>query len=146
MKDKIKIYLAGRMSGLSYTQMNSWRIDVSNKLHEVAELLDVNLNVINPVSYYNFETPRHQSEREIMQFDLNMVKKSDIVVVNLDGLNKSIGSCIELYEAYKSNIPVIALGEVYDYGVQHPWVRECITRVEKDIDSLTKYIRDFYFM
>lgn len=47
-----------------------------------------------------------------MQFDLMKVKSSDIVIVNLNGLNASIGSCIECYEAWKKDIPVLAFGMI----------------------------------
>lgn len=45
------------------------------------------------------KNPRYQNEQEVMKFDLNLVRGSDIVIVNINGLNTSIGSVIEVYEA-----------------------------------------------
>lgn len=139
------IYEAGKMSGLSYELMNEWRVELKKLLMESAENYDVKVKVINPVSYYNFMNPRHHSEKEVMEFDLNYIRKSDIVIVNLDGLNTSIGTCIELYEANKNNIPVIAFGKIETYTNLHPWIKEYISRVDWTKEGLVEYITDFYF-
>lgn len=146
MNNDICIYLAGAMTNcLSYSNMNEWRVELKKLLMESAENCGVKVKVINPVAYYNFMSPRHHSEKEIMQFDLNYIRKSDIVIVNLDGLNTSIGTCIELYEAMKNNIPVLAFGEIEIYANLHPWIKECITRVDWNKEELVEYIKDFYF-
>lgn len=141
---KLKIYLAGRMSGLTYEEMNQWRVNISKIINHMADYHECIVDVVNPVSYYNFQNPRHQNEREVMMYDLAHVKSSNIIVVKLDGLNNSIGSCIELYEAYKNDIPVIALGTDEEYEKLHPWIRECITRYEKTDDEVSLYISEFY--
>lgn len=145
MDKRMRIYLAGKMSGLSFETMNDWREKIKKLFEHYSTYYSVDLSVINPVDYYNFKEKKHQSEREVMQFDLSLIKSSDIIVVNLDGLNTSIGSCIELYEAYKRDIPVIAIGTYEMYENIHSWVKECITRIENSDEQAVKYIRDFYF-
>lgn len=145
MRD-IKIYLAGKMSGLTYEGMREWRSYLKNKLISTAELRGLyKTYVVNPVDYYNFEEERHQSEREIKDYDLSHVLSSDIVVVNLDGLATSDGTKYELHDARKANIPVIAFGEYKLYEDLHPWTKDNITRIEENMDDVVKYIRDFYF-
>lgn len=142
----IKIYLAGAMQNCkSFAEMNQWRKRLKGSLEKCGSYYSVNLTVINPVEFYNFEEKKHQNNREVMQFDLTHVKSSDIIIVNLQGLNTSIGTCIELYEAYKKEIPVIAFGSNDIYQNLHPWIKEYITRVEKSEDYVVSYIRDFYF-
>lgn len=143
MKELV-IYESGKMSGLSYEAMNTWRKSFSTIIKQVAENSGTNVRVINPVMYYNFDFPRHKSELEIMNFDLAKVRESNLVVVNLEGLNTSIGSIIECYEAYKNNIPVLAFGNNDDYPELHPWVQCCITRHDKNYQECINYIRDFY--
>lgn len=145
MNKKLKIYEGGKMSGLSYQEMNNWREQLKSLLEHYATYSSVNLTVINPVDFFNFEEKRHQSEREVMLYDLAHVKSSDLMVVNLAGLNSSIGTCIELYVAYKNNIPVIALGTKEQYDNLHPWLKEFIIRVEDTDEKVVSYIRDFYF-
>ena len=104
MNNKLSIYLAGAMSGKSFEEMNAWRVEIKNILTHMGSYHDCNIRVTNPVEYYNFIEKRHKTEKEVMQFDLSRVKSSDIVVVNLDGINTSIGTSMELYECYRSNI------------------------------------------
>lgn len=141
----LKIYLCGKMSGLTFNEMNSWRKNIEEILKRKANFTGVPIKVINPVSYYNFEEKRHQTEVEVEEFDLMHVITSDIIVVNLDGLQDSIGTIIELHDAhYHHRIPVVAFGNKQLYNELHPWVKNDITRVEKDINDVVNYIQDFY--
>lgn len=141
---ELTIYEAGKMSGLGLQQMITWRIELTKELEDVAEIVGVKINAVNPVNYFNFVQKRHQTKSEIMKFDLSKVKHSDIVVVNMDGLNTSIGTCIELYEAYKKEIPVLAFGSNELYEELHPWIQCCITRHDETYKDTVNYIKDFY--
>ena len=143
----LKIYLAGKMGGLTLTQMNEWRVLLKNRLNVAAEVSDYKLVVVNPVDFYNFEEKKHQSEIEIEDYDLAHVITSDIVIVNLEGLSSSDGTKIELYEAnYNRKIPVIGFGERMIYEDLHPWIKNSITRVEDNPQDVVNYIRDFYMI
>lgn len=144
--DKLQIYLAGKMSGLTFNEMNEWRKDIKSIIEKYASYVGVDVNVINPVDYFNFEEKRYKSELEVMKFDLNKVKNSDIIVVNMKGLNTSIGTCIELYEAYKRDIPVLAFGSEEEYNELHPWIQCFITRHDDSYNNTAFYISEFYMM
>lgn len=141
---EIKIYLAGKMSGLTYAEMNNWRHVLKNKLVSTADHHGYKAYVVNPVDYYGFEEVKHQNEREVKDFDLSHVLSSNIIIVNLDGLSTSDGTKYELHDARKANIPVIAFGDNELYESLHPWTKDNITRIEKNMDDVVKYIRDFY--
>lgn len=144
---ELKIYLAGKMSGLTYEEMNSWRIKTKIKLLNAAKTSGYRLIIINPVEFYNFEEKKHQSEEEVEDYDLAHVISSDIIIVNLEGLNTSDGTKIELHDAkYHNKIPVIAFGHEMSYLDLHPWIKRNITRVEKDMEGVIEYIRDFYMI
>ena len=142
--NNLSIYLAGAMSGKSFDEMNTWRVEIKNMLTHMASYYDCDVKVTNPIDYYNFKEKRHKLEKEVMQFDLSLVKKSDIVIVNLNGINTSIGTSMELYECYRSNIPVIAFGSDEEYENIHPWIKECITRYESNMEDTATYIKEFY--
>ena len=141
---KLKIYLAGKMMGLDFTSMNQWRKRIKNALNFAAEYKGYKINVVNPVDFYNFESVRYQSDREIKDYDLAHVLSSDLVIVNLEGLASSDGTKYELHDARKANIPVIAFGDHELYENLHPWTKDNITRVEKDMEDVIEYIKDFY--
>lgn len=83
-------------------------------------------------------------EKEVMQFDLNMVRQSDIVIVNVGGISESIGTAIELYEANRLDIPVIAYTEGDVNNNIHPWIENCLSTVQMNRSELITYIIDFY--
>ena len=143
----LKIYLAGKMSGLTLNEMNKWRYETIYTLKSFSDYAQYKLTIINPVDYYNFENKKHQSEKEIKEYDLNHVITSDSVIVNLDGLNTSDGTKYEISQAARNyNIPVIAFGDKKLYDELHPWYNDDITRVEKNIETVANYIKDFYMI
>ncbi len=108
--------------------------------------------VINPTDYYQYGKNYHKTDKEVFRFDLRKVSNSDIVLVNLNDIRESIGSCIEVYEAYKNNIPVVGflddeLPVEKIIKLIHPWIYCCVDRIETGKDSLNKalnYIIDYY--
>lgn len=141
---KVSCYLGGKMAGLTYDEMATWRREVLWALGEAAYDVGVDIEVINPIRYFNFEEKRQQNELEVMKFDLGKVKNCNILLVNAQGLDTSIGTCIEIYEAYKQEIPVLTFGDEKDYEKLHPWIKCCITRHDKTYMDTVEYIKDFY--
>lgn len=147
MNKHLKIYLAGKMTGLSLNDMNFWRNKIRDGLRDKAYYADYSLSVINPVDFYNLESNNYQSEKEVEDYDLAHVISSDLIIVNLDGLSTSVGTIIELHDAnYHHKIPVIAFGNKEIYDNLHPWIQRDITRVESNMDEVVKYIKDFYMI
>ena len=125
-----------------------WRIHVK----DFFEKNNDDYKVINPTDYYQYGKNYHKTDKEVFRFDLRKVSNSDIVLVNLNDIRKSIGTCIEIYEAYKNNIPVV--GFLNDelpveemIKLIHPWIYCCVDRIETGKESLNKainYIIDYY--
>ena len=135
---KCKIYLGGKMSGLTFEEMNTWR-EQAKRLFNLKT--DNQVHCINPVEYYNFEMDKSlYTEREVKEFDLHCVKNSDIILANLDYPN-SIGTAIELHMAHDVwNIPVVAFGTT----TNHPWIELSVTKKCKDLMEAVNYIIEFY--
>ena len=146
MSNKLTIYLAGRMGGLTKTEYNTWREVLRKKLEIAAECCNSMIQVINPADYFDFDNIEGHTDKEIMQFDLNMVRQSDIVIANINGINESIGTAIEVYEANRLNIPVIAYTDRDVADDIHPWIENCFSTVQMRKDELIDYIRDFYMV
>ena len=143
-RNGLTIYLTGKMGGLSDSEMKKWRNLLKSELEKYSDIANYKTNIVSPCDYFNFNEQRYQSEQEIMKFDLSLVKNSDIVIVNTNGLSSSIGSIIEVYEAWKNDIPVIAYDENGDYRTIHPWLKCCITRADSCVIDICEYIKDFY--
>lgn len=111
-----------------------------------------NFKVINPTDYYKYDKNYHKTDKEVFRFDLRKVSHSDIILVNLNDIRKSIGSCIEIYEAYKNGMPIIGFLDKelpIEEMIQliHPWIYCCIDRIETGENSLghaMEYIIGYY--
>lgn len=138
--ETVKIYLSGGMGSLSFEEQSKWR-------RQVIEAITYNYDCkkkpvfFNPVNYYNFEEVRYRSEREVMEFDLNALRNSNLIVVNFND-PKSIGTAMELMLAKERNTPVIGFG--VNGQTIHPWLLECCTRICDSLKEIVEHIVEFY--
>ena len=138
--ETVKIYLSGGMGNLSFEEQSKWR-------KQVIDAIKFNYDCakqpvfFNPVDYYNFTEVRYRSEREIMEFDLNGLRNSDLVIVNFND-PKSIGTASELAIAKELHIPIIGI----NIGNKdlHPWLVEFTTRMCESIREAVEHTVDFY--
>ena len=137
-------YLAGAMSGVDFNEQVGWRIEFENRILNLAnDLVHNDVRIFNPCIYYNFEEKHHKDEKEPFEYDLYSLKRSDIVVANLNKQD-SIGTCMELAIAKDNRIPVIGLHENDDE--LHPWIAECCTRVCDSMDELVEHVFEYYIV
>lgn len=136
--NKKRIYLAGGISGLSIEEHNSWRLNFQELLNK-ADIYWV--NAFNPVDHIEEINPDRMGEREAMDYDLMMLRDSDLVVMNFNN-PLSIGTACELGIAYENRIPVLGLN--LENKELHPW-QECIcTKVFNSWSSFIGYFINHY--
>ena len=141
MSEEIKIYLSGGMQDLTLDASLEWR----NRFEDSINLLETDKKVtcFSPPKYYAPQDPDHKSEKEVFEFDKNMLKKSDLVVCYFN-VPKSIGTAMELAWAKDWEIPVIGICEKDDIRQLHTWLVECCTRFCNNIPEAISYINDYY--
>ena len=137
----------GKFGKDEFDKGNSWRVYCEKELRDFAKNWRTNctVKVHNPNDYYNFlqNPPLYDNQREVMEFDLNLVRHSDLIIINFNDVY-SLGSMAELAIAYEKRIPIIGLN--IDRQVLHPW-QECMcNRIFNDIDELLDYVEDFYLV
>lgn len=135
-----KIYLAGGMGNLSWEAQTVWREVIEDIFHKNDDSFKFKLDIINPTDFYNFKATRHDTELEIMKYDLRHVKSSDLIIVNYND-PKSIGTAQELAVAYDRDIPIVGINTNEDL---HPWLVSCVDKMFEDIVDAVNYIMDFY--
>ena len=143
-----QIYLCGGMGKFGkdeFDKGNSWRVYCEKELRDFTKNWRTNctVKVHNPNDYYNFlqNPPLYDNQREVMEFDLNLVRHSDLIIINFNDMY-SLGSMAEIAIAYEKRIPIIGLN--IDRQVLHPW-QECMcNRIFYDIDEMLDYVKDFY--
>ena len=143
MRD-FNIYLCGGMGKFgkdNFNEGNMWREYVTKVLEE-SIFAKYHVYCCNPNHYYNFlDDTTYDSEREIMNFDIRKVKKSDLIIVYYNDPS-SIGSACELAIAHDHNIPIIG---IKDKDTElHPWLVEMTDKMFTDMDKLLDYVKEFY--
>lgn len=139
--ETIKIYLSGGMGSLSFEEQTKWRTQVMSAIRYGDYNYEKKPLFFNPVDYYNFEEKRQKTEREVIEFDLNGLRNSDLVIVNFND-PKSLGTCAELAIAYEMKIPVIGINK--GNKELHPWLIEFTNRMCLDLREAVEYVVDFY--
>lgn len=137
---KMKIYLAGKMSGLTFEEMNGWRKNVEKLCKKYN-----GITTINPVDYYNFEMDEENyTDKEVKDFDLHLVRNCDVILVNLN-YTDSIGTAVELHECYENyKVPVVAFASKENCDKIHPWIKCSVSRFEETMEDAINYIVQFY--
>lgn len=139
----MKIYLAGGMSGLSYDEQMQWRRDfVANLMERLGGR--ANFEVTIPPYYYTTAYPEvkvQDNEREAMEFLLNRLRHSDLVVVNFNA-PQSIGTAMEIAIAKELRIPIIGIKP--ENTELHPWLTESCIKMFTDASWAVEHVRDYY--
>lgn len=128
------------MGNLSFEEQSKWRQQVQDaiKFNYDCEKKPI---FFDPVKYFNFTEKRHQSEREVMEFDLNGVRNSNLIIVNFND-PKSLGTCAELAIAYERKIPIVGINK--DGQELHPWFECFCNRMCKSLKEAVDYVVEFY--
>lgn len=152
MSDKKKVYLAGAIGCYGYNSEipMEWR----KEAEEYFKSRSVDFVCINPTNYYEYGKEYHNTEREVMRFDMRKVKESDVILVNLADLDKSLGTSDEIIYAWLHNIPIIGFLKTKDeymecqvQAVIHPWKYEQVDRIETGqyaMEEAIDYILNYY--
>lgn len=144
------IYLSGAMG--CYVKTNDdypykWRKDAKEWFEKYTQF-----KTFSPHDYYDYKIPSHITEKEIMRYEFNVLKNSDIVLVNLKDLDKSIGTSDELLFAYLKGIPIVGFYSEIKSNSElqkavHPWKLEQIDRIEignMALNNALMYINEYY--
>lgn len=142
---RVKIYTAGAMKNIIFEEQIKWRIALENCLKAFKDSR-CELVFIHPPYYYNYESHSQINEAEIKEYELNQVRDSDIIVVNLNHINNSVGTHYEL--SYADAINSFGHKHIYVIGIGstanvHPWILSSLFRVEDSVESAANYIKEY---
>lgn len=136
-----KIYTAGKMGGLSYSEQIRWRKELERRIKSET---DKRVTFVHPPDFYQYGDM--VDEKEVYEWDVSQLKDSDIVVVNLSDIADSIGTHIEIgiiaamnQFGYK-HIHMIGVGKP---NTDHPWIKMGMLRCVDTIEDASCYIMDY---
>lgn len=136
----MKIYLAGACKNVP-NEGKEWRQNAENMLLQVADWCSKKIKIVNPVKYFSYSENKYKSQKQVKEFFINKISKCDLVLVNLDDTDSSVGTGQETQAARMMHIPVIGFGTKNIY----PWIQEVDCEVSFDsLHEAVDYIRDYY--
>lgn len=138
--ENVRIFLSGGMQNLSFEEQWNWRRAI---IDEISYNHDCKKKPIffNPVQYFNFEETRYKSQREVMNFDLNALRNSDLVVVYFNDPT-SLGTMAEMSIAYERRMPIIGIRK--GDKELHSWIECFCDRICDNLKEAATYVADFY--
>lgn len=138
----LNIYLAGRCKDLD-DGGKAWRQEAVKILETVAEWTNTEVCVVNPTNYFGYTEKTYKSQKQIKDYYFDRIRKCDIVLVNLDGTDVSIGTAQEVQYAVDKEKTVIGFGKANMY----PWIAEVDCQVVFDsLHEAIDYIRDYFLV
>jgi nucleoside 2-deoxyribosyltransferase len=137
-----KVYLAGAMSAF----YNSGEYHKATEWREYAKrvLTEADIAIFDPTdnSQKHFTYPSSLNEGVILQ-NYTYIKKCDIILVNIEKLDDSIGSIWELSAAWIEHKPVIGFGKC-DKWMDRPHFQGLVPVVLDTVEDACDYIISMY--
>lgn len=127
MKDKLNVYLSGSIKNVDLSFQN-WREEC---LKAEKNGFFPNIKFIDPNSYFNYTDKPPKTDKQCLDLFMWLVDKCDILLINLDNSDCSIGSGMEVEHAYCYEIPIIAFG-----SKPTTWYKWIETRASVVFDTL----------
>ena len=132
-----RVYLAGPIENLSWTETSDWRV------RSEMILLDNQILPINPLRGKMILTGTKKIEsdgkffpKEIVGRDRNDVTSCDVVLMNLHGINNYyIGTFVELGWADMLRIPVVIVLDKDNEKRKHPFIQELSYAIVETLDE-----------
>jgi len=142
----MQVFLSGAMSGLPPDEYTGWRDYVKDALKYDCDV------IFSPPDKYNLESPEdYDSEREVMDYDLYQVERSDVLIVNFDSNPASIGTAAEIMKAHVIGVPVIGYISESKHKELHPWLENCCNKLftgsgddPSKLDDMLYYVKAYY--
>ncbi len=130
-----KIYLSGGMKNISFEKQSQYREYIEQSF------AGYECKIFNPVKYFNYQIQKHKTEKQVFLFELDNVRKSDLLIVNFNDPS-SLGTMTELAIAYENRIPIIGIRE--NSEELHAWHIEMCDVIFESTDEATDYVKVYY--
>ena len=139
MSRQFRIYLAGACKGLP-DEGREWRKEAENNFYDIQENKYDHIKIINPTHYFNRDGSNMISNKQVKKFYLSQIRECNLVLVNLEHTNSSIGTAQELQFAVDNHIPIIG----FNNNDSYEWLPEDCDVVFNEMRQAIFYISDFY--
>ena len=139
----INVYLSGCMSHHYKNEKPNlaeiWRDDAEENLFKY------DYKIFNPCA--NYKQNRQYDSKSMIYQKITYLEKCDVIIVNLDYLEKSVGTMFDLFWAYFNHKPVVAFCDtdiVNEELINQQYIKEAITVRFDTLYEACEYIKNMY--
>lgn len=136
--NKLKVYLSGSVKNVD-NEFQSWRIRCQ-MLRQNGYY--TNLDFVDPNSYFNYSNKKPITDKQCQDLFMWQIEHCDLLLLNLDYSDISVGTGMEIEHAYCNNIPIIAFGSKPE--TWYNWAETRSTVIFKTLDEAVEYIHTYY--
>lgn len=136
------VYLAGCISYYIKNNMTEKAV----KWREVAKAIlnKHGYRYFDPMINFHTNNNTYFSENLIVQQNILYLKKSDIILANLENLKYSPGTLFEIYFAYLHDKPVIGFG--YDSYIDSPHIKASISILCVNLEEALQCLMSYFHL
>ena len=138
---RLNIYLAGACKGL-VDEGTSWRNEAFERFILAQKYLDlIAYHLYDPTEYFPRDGSKSITAKQTKNFYIKyLIANSDLILVNLNNTENSVGTAQELQYAVDKGIPVIGFGKQNVYE----WLPEDCDVVFDTLEEAVDYIINYY--
>ena len=130
MSNKRTIYLSGPIMDEHLGEARAWRETAKKYLKD-------NFKILDPMRR-QFIDRQVDSANEIVEFDLQDVRESDIILVNYN--KPSIGTSMEVFYAAHNLGKFVVAFSPFKFKDCSPWMVKYCTKINKNLEMSCEYI------
>ena len=131
MKKRLVIYLSGPIMDESAGMAREWR-------ETAKELLSPKFRLLDPMRR-KFVDRQVDSANEIVEFDLQDVRDSDLLLVNYN--RASIGTAMEVFYAAHDQGKFVVAFSPLPFAECSPWMARFCTKILPSLEDAVNYIK-----
>lgn len=132
---KLIVYLAGAIKGLTDSEANNWRDEITLGLG------NAEFEILNPMRRdYRGRESSYESAHEIITLDKLDIDNSDFLIVNYE--KPSVGTSMEVLYAWERGKPIIIISQV-EFNDIPPWMMYHSTKIVYNQVDAIKWIKNF---
>lgn len=133
----IKMYASGSEKNAP-EGFTSWR----DELKTILAWHDDKIKILDPMMHFNYTDKSPKTTRQCSNYFMWMIDKCDILLVNLDHSDVSVGTGCEVQHGFDTHKPIIGFGAKPD--TWYEWTADKCDVIFDTIEKVIEYIIEHY--
>lgn len=135
---KLQIYASGSEKNAP-KGFTSWR----DELKEMIMCHEDQINILDPMVHFNYTDKSPVTTRQCSNYFMWMIDKCDVLLVNLDHSDVSVGTGCEVQHGFDNHKPIIGFGT--KPKTWYEWTSDKCDVIFSTMEDAIEYIAEHYY-